>query len=97
MVALHCGGPQTLCGWVAEPSAGSSVAVAVQSLGRASALSEKGVFLLPAPEERLRNSCATGTLGMPGSLRLPGSVRRPLTAETPLLWKNAVCSHCCVP
>lgn len=97
MVALHCGSPQNLCSGVAEPSAGRSVAVAMQSLGRATTLSEKDIFLLPAPEERLSNSCAAGTLGMLSSLNLPGSVRRPVTAETPLLWKKAVCSHCYVP
>lgn len=75
MVALHCGDPQNLCSWVAEPSAGRSVAVAVQSLGRATTLSEKDSVLLPAPEERLSNSCAAHTLDMPGGLYLPGSVR----------------------
>lgn len=44
MVAVHCGDPQNLCSWVAEPSAGRSMAVAVQSLGRATTLSEKDIF-----------------------------------------------------
>lgn len=55
--------------------------MAMQSLGRATNLSEKDNFLLLAPEESLSNSCAADTLGMPGSLYLPGSVRRPLVGD----------------